>query len=98
VPLGAASDNFYGRGQMTIANTSQQVLTLYVPVGALFPPTTAGEQTMAGYTTNVAVTNPQVSQQLPNTSGGETFGLLPFIALLMLAVSGVLHLRRRAER
>ena len=47
-PLGAASDNFYGRGQMTIANTSQQVLTLYVPVGALFPPTTAGEQRTCG--------------------------------------------------
>ena len=75
VPIGNASDNFYGRGELTIENTSQQALTLYMPVGTLFPPNTAGEQTMAAYTTNVQASNPQQNQQnqpgqLPNTADG----------------------------
>jgi hypothetical protein len=48
VQLGSAMDNFYGRGTLTVENTSQQALTLAMPVGTLFPPVTAGEQTMAG--------------------------------------------------
>jgi len=63
VQLGPATDNFYGRGTLTVENTSQQALNLYMPVGALFPPTTAGEQTMAGYATNVQASNPQPTPQ-----------------------------------
>lgn len=63
VQLGNASDNFYGRGTLTVENRTQQQLTLYMPVGTLFPPATAGEQTMAAYATNIQVTNPQAEAQ-----------------------------------
>jgi hypothetical protein len=53
VPLGNATDNFYGQGTVTVRNNTQQSLTLFMPVGALFPPGTAGDQTMAGFATNV---------------------------------------------
>jgi len=53
VPIGNATDNFYGEGTVTVRNNTQQPLTLFMPVGALFPPGTAGDQTMAGFATNV---------------------------------------------
>lgn len=109
VPIGNSSDNFYGRGTLTIENTSQQALTLYMPVGTLFPPQTAGEQTMAGYATNVQVTNPAPAatavpatdpasrpNTLPATSGGETNTLVLFAAFLLLAAGvGVGMVRRK---
>jgi hypothetical protein len=55
VDLGRASDNFYGRGTLRVENISNQPLTLYHPVGALYPPATAGEQTMAAYATDIQV-------------------------------------------
>ena len=97
VQIGSAQDHFYGRGQLTITNTSGQDLTLYMPVGTLFPPTTAGDQTMAAYATNVQVNNPQLQQaptQLPNTSGGVSHNLLLVFAFGLLAASfGVRRLR-----
>ncbi len=63
VQIGSATDNFYGRGTLTVENTSQQQLTLYMPVGTLFPPATAGEQTMAAYATKADVVNPQPTPQ-----------------------------------
>lgn len=77
VPIGNASDNFYGRGTLTVENTSQQALTLYMPIGTLFPPTTAGEQTMAGYATDVQVTNPQPTPRATAQAGGQQPGQLP---------------------
>lgn len=62
VQLGTASDHFYGRGTLNVENVSQQVLELYMPVGTLFPPAAAGEQTMAGYQTNVQVNEAQAAQ------------------------------------
>lgn len=62
VPIGAATDNFFGRGTLTVENVSGEELTLYHPVGALFPPSVAGEQTMAGYATEVQVNNPAQAQ------------------------------------
>jgi LPXTG-motif cell wall-anchored protein len=93
-------DNFYGRGTLTVENTSQQAVTLAMPAGTLFPPVTAGEQTMAGYATNIRVSNPQASQapqQLPNTSGGSTSLALLLGALLLFGASGVLRLIRLAR-
>lgn len=58
VPLGAASDNFYGQGTLNVENTSNQKLTLFMPIATLFPPAATGSQTMAGYSTNVQVTIP----------------------------------------
>jgi len=100
VQLGSAMDNFYGRGTLTVANTSQQAVTLAMPPGTLFPPATAGEQTMAGYATNVQVSNPQAAQapqQLPDTSGEGGPLLLLFGALLLLGASRLLRLIRLAR-
>lgn len=101
VAIGSATDNFYGRGTLTIKNTSQQELTLFMPVGTLFPPATAGEQTMAGYATNVQVSNPQPApqqapQQLPNTAGRDNMLPLALVAVLALLLAG-LQVRRRAK-
>jgi LPXTG-motif cell wall-anchored protein len=102
VPIGSASDNFYGRGNLTVENTSQQALTLYTPIGMLFPPNTAGEQTMAAYSTNTQVSNPQQSvqqpNQLPNTGAGDTSpSWLFMVAAAGLLLGGSL-LRLRAAR
>lgn len=100
VQLGSAMDNFYGRGTLTVQNSSQQAVTLAMPAGTLFPPVTAGEQTMAGYATNVQVSNPQAAQapgQLPNTSGGTTSLALLLGALLLFGAGGALRLIRLAR-
>ena len=99
VQIGSATDNFYGRGTLTIENTSQQALTLYMPVGTLFPPATAGEQTMAAYATNTQVSNPQTQsapQQLPRTSG-EVNGVWLVLAgaLALIATGSAMHMRLR---
>lgn len=91
VAIGAATDNFYGRGDLTIENSSKQALTLYMPIGTLFPPNTAGEQTMAAYASNVQVSNPQTSQpqQLPNTGEGQASSMwILVVGALALAVIG----------
>lgn len=101
VAIGSATDNFYGRGTLTVKNSSQQALTLYMPVGTLFPPATAGEQTMAGYASNLQVSNPQQSapqqapQQLPNTGGGGSALPLAIVAAAALLLAG-LRVRRGA--
>lgn len=95
VQLGSAMDNFHGRGTLTVENTSQQAVTRTMPVGTLFAPAIAGEQTMAGYATNVQVSNPQAAQapqQLPNT-GGESASLVLLLgALLLIGVGSLLRL------
>ena len=99
VQLGSTTDNFYGRGTLTVENTSQQALTLYMPVGTQFPPATVGDQTMAGYATNVQVSNPQQSsapQQLPATAGDNGASWLLFGgALALLAAGAALHMQMR---
>ncbi|MBC8076557.1 MAG: hypothetical protein H7Y32_10820, partial [Chloroflexales bacterium] len=42
VAIGTTTDNFYGQGTVTVKNNTQQPLTLFMPVGTLFPPGTAG--------------------------------------------------------
>jgi LPXTG-motif cell wall-anchored protein len=100
VQLGSAMDNFYGRGTLTVENTSQQAVTLAMPAGTLFPPVTAGEQTMAGYATNVQVSNPQAAQapqQLPNTGGESTPLVLLLGALLLIGAGSMLRLTHRVR-
>jgi hypothetical protein len=60
-----APDYFYGAGQMIVRNNTRQQLSLYMPVGVIFPPASSGHQRMAGYPTGVQVV------RLPNTAGGE---------------------------
>lgn len=68
VDLGSVTDNFYGRGTLTVENTSNQALTLYHPVGALYAPVQAGAQTMAAYATDVQVQNPATPTPQPTTA------------------------------
>ncbi len=95
-----ATDHFYGQGQLTVENTSQQALTLYMPVGTVFPSANADEQSIGGYLTNVQVTAPQPAPEqssgnLPETSQGVLQALMPFFALLMLgAAVGVRVVRK----
>lgn len=91
-----ASDNFYGRGQITIENTSQQALTLFMPVGTRFPSTDAKQQTLAGYATDAKVTNPQTAPaQLPATGGSETSIALLAGAFVLLGLGLMARSARR---
>jgi LPXTG-motif cell wall-anchored protein len=106
VPIGDRTDYFYGRGVIEVENISQQALNLYMPVGTQFAPTTAGEQTMAGYATNVQVTNPATptptttqasdpgATRLPSTGGSQTQDFFLISAVLLLALGFTLRLAR----
>ena len=106
VAIGAASDNFYGRGTLTIKNTSDKALTLYMPLGALFPPATAGDQTMAAYSTKTDVSNPQPAAQgtgsqpgrLPQTAEGAADTSWLFVAGGIALLGAGLLLRRQFAR
>jgi LPXTG-motif cell wall-anchored protein len=80
---------FYGQGTMTVENTSNQRLTLYMPVGTLLPPATPGSQTMAAFSSNTQVTDQgrQEPQQLPQTGAGDgqAAWLMLIVALGLLA-------------
>jgi LPXTG-motif cell wall-anchored protein len=79
VQILSATDSFYGKGTLTIENTSQQELTLFMPVGTLFPGSEARLQVMGGYPTDVQVQNPQ----LPNTGAVEG---IPVLLMIMVAL------------
>jgi hypothetical protein len=87
VQIGAVTDNFYGEGQMTVENTSDKALTLYVPVGAMFAPTESGSQTIGGYATDVKTNNPQT---LPNTAASDVIpqGISLLLGALALLGAG----------
>lgn len=80
-------DDFYkGAGQLQIENTSGQELTLYMPIGTVFPAPSAEFQSMAGYATNVSVTNPAPqTQSLPDT--GLADGLRWYEALVVALIA-----------
>lgn len=67
--INGTQDFFQGRGQLQVENTSGQQLSLYMPIGTVFPAPTPEFQSMAGYATNVSVNNPAPtqSQSLPET-------------------------------
>ena len=93
-------DNFQGRGQLTVENTSGQSLTLYMPIGTVFPAPSAEFQSMAGYATNVAVQNPQ--QTMPDTGildgDGEQLLLYALLALNLAAIGILFQGRARTQR
>ena len=94
-------DNFQGRGELMIENTSGQALTLYMPVGTVFPAPGPEFQSMAGYATNVEVDNPEMQQmqQLPNTGISTPWGSQgALIVLAALASLGLGHVLRRRVR
>jgi len=96
-----ATDNFYGRGQLTIQNTSQQALTLYMPVGTQFASIDPAQQSVAAYATNVQVNNPQqtsstgVQNNLPNTAGEEQYVFFLLAGLSLLGLGLAAHTARR---
>jgi hypothetical protein len=75
-----ATDHFYGRGELTITNTSDKSLTLYFPTGTLFDGSEARFQVMGSYAEDITVNNPK----LPSTATGES---LPFAALVLVALT-----------
>ena len=85
-----ASDHFYGRGQITVENVSQQALTLYMPTGTVFPPA-SNAQNMAGIQTDIMLNNPN----LPATGGESELPLTVLMAGSLLLVVGGCLLRRR---
>ena len=92
-------DSFQGRGEIKLENTSDQEVTLYMPVGTLFPAPAAEFQSMAGYATQIEVTNP-LTQQMPDTGAvgltGSTAMILLLLGLDVLALGYVLQRRARA--
>ncbi|HEX6290719.1 MAG TPA: hypothetical protein VFZ66_16130 [Herpetosiphonaceae bacterium] len=104
--IGATDDFYQGQGQIQVENTSSQELTLYMPVGTVFPAPSAEFQSMAGYATNVSVNNPaptqaaQQAQTLPDT--GLTDKLLDspwlLIAYAIVVVLSGLFIRRYYAR
>lgn len=93
-------DDFYkGAGQLQIENTSGQELTLYMPIGTVFPAPSAEFQSMAGYATNVTVNNP-ATQTLPDTGLGEGLRWYESLVLALIALDSVaigVLLKRRAR-
>lgn len=85
-----ASDHFYGRGQLTVENVSQQALTLYMPTGTIFPPAT-NAQNMAGIQTDITINNPS----LPSTGGDTQMPLTVLLISSLLLVAGGWLLRWR---
>jgi hypothetical protein len=66
VDLGDVTDHYYGKGQLTLENTSQESLTLSMPVGTIFQTPDPESQNMVGYATDVQVSNPATT--LPETA------------------------------
>jgi LPXTG-motif cell wall-anchored protein len=95
IQVGNVTDYFYGRGQLTVENTSQQELNLYMPIGTVFPSPSDDVQNMAGFQIDVQVQTPQ---QLPETGSSElsTTTMLVAIAGVLLAAGWLL--RRRFVR
>ena len=98
-PIGAkvqilsATDNFYGQGTITVENTSQQELSLYMPIGTIFPGNEDRFQEVGGYPTDLKVENPN----LP-TTGAEDY--LPIVPLVIGAAGFIMLgvLLRRGSR
>ena len=59
------ADAFYGDGTMTIHNMGTSDLQVYLPLGTVFPPTTAGQQRLIVYAL-------QVTQQAPTATAAPT--------------------------
>lgn len=93
VQILSATDNFYGRGTLTVENTSTQALELYMPVGTLFPGNEARFQQVGGFATAVQVQNPQ----LPATSEGVTSPLALLLAGACGALALGLHFSRQSR-
>lgn len=112
IEIGNLTAHYRGSGQLTVENISQQPLTLYMPIGTVFPSPSEAVQNMTGYSTSVNVQNPstptpvpspvaQVPQQLPETAGGSASGpggLLVAGAIALLAFGGALRLASLRHR
>jgi hypothetical protein len=86
VQILSATDHFYGSGTLTVQNVSTQDLTLFMPVGTLFPATETRFQTMGGYQTDVQVQNPG----LPATGSAEERTVMLLLVALVVLVAGTL--------
>ena len=92
VQLGSASDHFYGKGQLTLENTSQESLTLAMPVATIFQASDSASQNMASYATDVQVNNP--ASQLPQTSAFDSNPSLLVLAAGVYCILAALGIKR----
>lgn len=56
------SDNFYGRGTLTVTNLSGQQLNLYMPVGTVLASSDPGDQDLVAYATSADTANVDPAQ------------------------------------
>ncbi len=87
----SATDHFFGRGTLEIENTSDQILDLYLPIGAAFPAQEMRFQTVSGYATDIVVNNPN----LPSTSNATPLPLISLLMVTALSLLGTGYLLRR---
>jgi len=64
----SASDYFYGRGTLTVENTSQQALTLYMPIGTIFPASDNASQDMTAYFVSAQASGSTATQPAATTA------------------------------
>lgn len=75
--IGSTQDNFQGRGQLTVENVSGAELTLYMPIGTVFPAPSAEFQSMAGYLVSVQTTAPAQASTAPQSSAAAQASTAP---------------------
>ncbi|HXI15099.1 MAG TPA: hypothetical protein VNM48_01920 [Chloroflexota bacterium] len=82
-------DHFYGRGRLSLENTSGQSVTLYLPIGTVFPPENPADQNIVAYQSREEVQNTVLRGQ----AGGGIRVAAPVLLAAGAAGLGVL-LRR----
>jgi|GEM_PF-3278066 len=82
--IGDQDQYFKGKGELILANTTQQQLTLYMPLGTVFAAANADFQSMAGYATNISVDNPD--QVLPTTGIISDMSRYELLLMVLLAL------------
>ncbi len=78
VTIGTVTDYYHGQGQLTLENTSQKSLQLYMPIGTLFSSSDTEVQNITSYASNIEVSTPT----LPETSALHE---APLLGLALLA-------------
>jgi hypothetical protein len=93
VQILSATDNFYGRGTLLVENRASQNLTLFMPVGTIFPGSETRFQRMGAYAEAVDL----IDARLPTTAVAEPLPLT-LVALALALLGGSILMQRRAER
>ncbi len=65
IQVGNLTTYYRGSGQLTVENTSQQPVTLYMPIGSVLPSPNEAVQNMGGFQTALQVQNPATPTPQP---------------------------------